>query len=130
MSFDCLFIFASVDSYSLILFLLFFFFWGLKMALRLPASKAAEFAIASIGCGYDLAIDVRLKYCKESRLLDIQDGDDAREIVLPGGITIPNVSKSIKCDKGERMRFRSDVLSFQQVLKSLLLYVHPSKYFG
>ncbi|CAF2071397.1 hypothetical protein Bca4012_087955 [Brassica carinata] len=85
------------------------------MALRLPASKAAEFAIASIGCGYDLAIDVRLKYCKESRLLDIQDGDDTREIVLPGGITIPNVSKSIKCDKGERMRFRSDVLSFQQM---------------
>lgn len=89
------------------------------MALRLPASKAAEFAIGSIGCGYDIAIDVRLKYCKggckESRLLDIQDGDDTREIVLPGGITIPNVSKSIKCDKGERMRFRSDVLSFQQV---------------
>ncbi|CAG7887503.1 unnamed protein product [Brassica rapa] len=85
------------------------------MALRLPASKAAGFAIGSIGCGYDLAIDVRLKYCKESRLLDIQDGDDTREIVLPGGITIPNVSKSIKCDKGERMRFSSDVLSFQQM---------------
>ncbi|KAJ4913056.1 MACPF domain-containing protein [Raphanus sativus] len=85
------------------------------MALRLPASKAAEFAIGSIGCGYDLAIDVRLKYCKESRLLDIQDGEDTREIALPGGITIPNVSKSIKCDKGERMRFRSDVLSFQQM---------------
>ncbi|CAH8382895.1 unnamed protein product [Eruca vesicaria subsp. sativa] len=85
------------------------------MALRLPTSKAAEFAIGSIGCGYDLAIDVRLKYCKESRLLDIQDGEDTREIVLPGGITIPNVSKSIKCDKGERMRFRSDVLSFQQM---------------
>ncbi|CAH2078087.1 unnamed protein product [Thlaspi arvense] len=89
------------------------------MALRLPASKAAEVAIGSIGCGYDLAIDVRLKYCKggskESRLLDIKDGDDSCEIVLPGGISIPNVSKCIKCDKGERMRFRSDVLSFQQM---------------
>lgn len=93
------------------------------MALRLPASKAAEVAIGSIGCGYDLAIDVRLKYCKggskESRLLDIKDGDDSCDIVLPGGISIPNVSKSIKCDKGERMRFSSDVLSFQQVPKKL-----------
>ncbi|CAN6894665.1 hypothetical protein Bca4012_093409 [Brassica carinata] len=89
------------------------------MALRLPASKASEVAIGSIGCGYDLAIDVRLKYCKggskESRLLDIKDGDDSCDIVLPGGISIPNVSKSIKCDKGERMRFSSDVLSFQQM---------------
>ncbi|VVA92543.1 unnamed protein product [Arabis nemorensis] len=89
------------------------------MALRLPASKAAEVAIGSIGCGYDLAIDVRLKYCKggskDSRLLDISDGDGNCEILLPGGISIPNVSKSIKCDKGERMRFRSDVLSFQQM---------------
>uniref|UniRef100_A0A1J3E0H0 MACPF domain-containing protein n=1 Tax=Noccaea caerulescens TaxID=107243 RepID=A0A1J3E0H0_NOCCA len=89
------------------------------MALRLPASKAAEVAIGSIGCGYDLAIDVRLKYCKgaskDSRLLDIKDGDDSCQIVLPGGISIPNVSKSIKCDKGERMRFRSDVLPFQQM---------------
>ncbi|KAG7546347.1 Membrane attack complex component/perforin (MACPF) domain [Arabidopsis suecica] len=89
------------------------------MALRLPASKAAEVAIGSIGCGYDLAIDVRLKYCKggskDSRLLDIKEGDDNCEIVLPGGISIPNVSKSIKCDKGERMRFRSDILPFQQM---------------
>nr|ACD89064.1 At4g24290 [Arabidopsis thaliana] len=89
------------------------------MALRLPASKAAEVAIGSIGCGYDLAIDLRLKYCKggskDSRLLDIKEGDDNCEIVLPGGISIPNVSKSIKCDKGERMRFRSDILPFQQM---------------
>lgn len=35
--------------------------------------------------------------------------------MLPGGILIPNVPKAIKCDKGERTRFRSDVLSFQQM---------------
>ncbi|GLT85764.1 hypothetical protein SLE2022_039420 [Rubroshorea leprosula] len=88
------------------------------MALRLPAPKAAEVAIKSIGCGYDIAIDLRLKYCKgnfkDSRLIEI-DEDGGHEIVLPGGIPIPNVSKSIKCDKGERTRFRSDVLSFQQM---------------
>ncbi|CAN1305846.1 MACPF domain-containing protein At4g24290 [Linum perenne] len=88
------------------------------MALRLPAPKAAEFAIGSIGLGYDIAVDLRLKYRKgdvnDSRLIEI-DEDGGREIVLSGGIVIPNVPKSIKCDKGERTRFRSDVLSFQQM---------------
>ncbi|KAH7575908.1 hypothetical protein JRO89_XS02G0249900 [Xanthoceras sorbifolium] len=88
------------------------------MALKVPARKAAEVAIGSIGCGYDIAKDLRLKYCKgdlgDSRLIEI-DGEGGREIVLPGGISIPNVSKSIKCDKGERTRFRSDIFSFQQM---------------
>lgn len=105
------------------------------MALKVSPLKAAEIAIQSIGLGYDIAIDLRLKYCKrdtgsnnsnDSRLIDI-DEDQGREIVLPGGISIPSVSKSIKCDKGERMRFSSDVLSFQQVcIRSFfyLLFTH------
>ena len=88
------------------------------MALKVSAPEAAKIAIQSIGRGYDISVDLRLKYCKgdlgDSRLIEI-GGDSGREIVLPGGIVIPNVSKSIKCDKGERTRFRSDVLPFQQV---------------
>lgn len=88
------------------------------MALKVSAPKAAEIAIGSIGRGYDISVDLRLKYCKgdskESRLIEI-DEDEGRKIVLPGGICIPKVSKSIKCDKGERTRFKSDALSFQQV---------------
>ncbi|KAL3382304.1 hypothetical protein AABB24_002047 [Solanum stoloniferum] len=88
------------------------------MALKLPAAEAAKVAIQSIGCGYDISLDLRLKYCKShpsnSRLIEI-DENEGREVVLPGGISIPNVSKSIKCDKGEHTRFRSDVLSFQQM---------------
>ncbi|XP_039006536.1 MACPF domain-containing protein At4g24290-like [Hibiscus syriacus] len=91
------------------------------MALKMPAPKAAEIAIGigSIGCGYDIGTDLRLKYCKgnnskDSCLFEI-DEDGGHEIVFPGGISIPNVSKSIKCDKGERTRFRSDILSFQQM---------------
>ncbi|KAJ0525162.1 putative MACPF domain-containing protein CAD1/NSL1 [Helianthus annuus] len=96
------------------------------MALKLPAAEAANVAIQSIGCGYDISLDLRLKYRKgdycsddgnnknqNHRLIEI-DEDEGRDIVLPGGLVIPNVSKSIKCDKGERTRFRSDVLSFQQ----------------
>lgn len=85
------------------------------MALRLPAAEAAKVAIQSIGRGYDISLDLRLKYCKgDSRMIEI-DEDQGREIVLPGGISVADVSKSIKCDKGERTRFRSDVLTFQQV---------------
>lgn len=95
------------------------------MALKAPAREAAKIAIGSIGCGYDISTDLRLKYCKvgwnDSRLIEIDDGV-VHDIVLPGGISIPNVSKSIKCDKGERTRFRSDVLSFQQVTELCVLF--------
>ncbi|XP_077231876.1 MACPF domain-containing protein At4g24290-like [Tasmannia lanceolata] len=86
--------------------------------VSLSPVNAAEAAIQSIGLGYDVSMDLRLMYCKrdstDSRLIDL-DGDQGRDIVLPGGIPIANVPKSITCDKGERMRFRSDVLPFQQM---------------
>lgn len=97
------------------------------MALKLSAAEAAKVAIQSIGCGYDISLDLRLKYCKghpdNSRLIEI-DENESGEVVLPGGISIPNVSKSIKCDKGEHTRFGSDVLSFQQVSLFLLVFGH------
>ncbi|CAL9019609.1 unnamed protein product [Prunus brigantina] len=97
-----------------------------RTSSKKAAAEAAEAAIKSIGLGYDLTVDLKLKYCKrqqsavgvgvDSRLIAIDD-DQVREIAIPGagGLCIPNVPKSIKCDKGERMRFGSDVLSFQQM---------------
>ncbi|KAJ6777196.1 MACPF DOMAIN-CONTAINING PROTEIN CAD1 [Salix koriyanagi] len=82
------------------------------------AKKAAEEAIEAIGLGYDLGFDLRLKYCKKNspRLIVINyDDKQVRDMVIPGGFSLPNVPKSIKCDKGERLRFSSDVLSFQQM---------------
>lgn len=99
------------------------------MAPKYQAHEAAGITIGSIGRGYDISSDIRLKFCKgdsiNSRLIEI-DEDDVREVVLPGGVSIPYVSKSIKCDKGERTRFRSDVLSFQQVNFPLLYSKIPS----
>ncbi|GFP92822.1 macpf domain-containing protein at4g24290 [Phtheirospermum japonicum] len=90
-----------------------------EIALRLRA--AAEEAVQCIGLGYDLTLDLRLKYCKKqqstkdgSRLIAMDD-DQVRDIAVPGGILVQNVPKSINCDKGERMRFSSDVLAFQQM---------------
>ncbi|XP_057986248.1 MACPF domain-containing protein NSL1 isoform X2 [Hevea brasiliensis] len=89
------------------------------MALhRLDPQSAAEKAISVIGFGYDLTRDVRLSACKPgpsgSRLIEF-DPTLTRELVVPGGIVVRNVSTRIKCDKGERTRFRSGVLSFNQM---------------
>ncbi|CAO1947308.1 unnamed protein product [Urochloa humidicola] len=85
--------------------------------------STAEAAIRSIGLGFDVVSDIRIKYCKQRGspdpwLIDLDHGE-VHDIVLPGGLTVAGVTKSIKCDKGERMRFRSDVLSFQQMSEQI-----------
>ncbi|XP_050232040.1 MACPF domain-containing protein NSL1 [Mercurialis annua] len=89
------------------------------MALnRIDPQSAAEKAVSVIGFGYDLTHDLRLSTCKPgpsgSKLIDIDSGI-TRDLVIPGGIVVRNVYSGIKCDKGERTRFRSDVLSFNQM---------------
>ncbi|EEF50828.1 conserved hypothetical protein [Ricinus communis] len=89
------------------------------MALnRFDPQSAAEKAVSVIGFGYDFTTDLRLSSCKPgpsgSRLIDI-DPTLTRDLVFPGGVVVKNVSTAIKCDKGERTRFRSDVLSFNQM---------------
>ncbi|KAK6932601.1 Membrane attack complex component/perforin (MACPF) domain [Dillenia turbinata] len=85
---------------------------------QMNPQSAAEKAVSVIGFGYDLATDLRLTGCKPgpsgSRLIDL-DETLTRDLVLPGGVVVPNVPTSIKCDKGERTRFSSDVLSFNQM---------------
>ncbi|CAH1445241.1 unnamed protein product [Lactuca virosa] len=95
------------------------------MALKLPAAEAANVAIQSIGCGYDISLDLRLNDRKRRylsdvgnnpyrncRLIEIEE-DEGRDIVLPGGLLLLNVPGSIKCDEGEHTRLHSDVLSFR-----------------
>ncbi|KAI3800852.1 hypothetical protein L1987_28951 [Smallanthus sonchifolius] len=80
--------------------------------------SSAEKAVSVIGYGYDLTSDIRLTRCKPgpsgSTLVQL-GGTLTKDLVVPGGVVVPNVSPSIKCDKGERTRFHSDVLSFNQM---------------
>ncbi|KAI4378849.1 hypothetical protein MLD38_016274 [Melastoma candidum] len=84
---------------------------------------AAEAAVRSIGLGYDFALDLRLKYCKRFPIINLSANDDGggggggvHDIRLPGtGFVVTDVPSSIKCDKGDRVRFSSDVLTFQQM---------------
>ena len=82
---------------------------------RMTAQDAAEAAVGAVGCGYDLTGDLRLARAKPAgRLLEV-DAAPARELSLPGGAVVAGVPAGIVADKGERTRFRSDVLSFAQV---------------
>lgn len=98
----------------------------------LNPQSAAEKAVSVIGFGYDLCADIRLSSCKPgpsgSRLIEL-DPTQTRDLVVPGGAVVSNVSTSIKCDKGERTRFRSDVLSFTQVFFFSFFFVFALGFF-
>ncbi|WOK91473.1 MACPF domain-containing protein NSL1 isoform X1 [Canna indica] len=83
-------------------------------------------AVAAIGCGYDLCYDYSFTYVKPgpdgTRLIEL-DGALAHDLVLPGGVVVPNVPKSIKCDRGARTRFRSDVVSFHQMAEQFNQFI-------
>lgn len=97
----------------------------------LTPEAAAEKAVAAIGCGYDLCCDFSFSYVKPgldgSRLIEL-DQTLVHDLVMPGGVVVPNVPKAIKCDRVGRTRYRSDVLSFNQVPNSQR-FITPFWYF-
>jgi hypothetical protein len=86
----------------------------------LDPESAAEKAVSVIGQGYNLCTDIRFSACK-SRLIQIDNtSSHTRDLVFPSGVVVPNVPLSIKSDKGDCTRFRSDVLTFNQVIATFL----------
>ncbi|EXB37835.1 hypothetical protein L484_003128 [Morus notabilis] len=85
-------------------------------------------ALEALGKGFDLSSDFRLKFakglgesCGGGRLV-VLDETNKRDIVIPGcggGLAIRGVSEDIRCDKGDRIRFKSDVLEFNQMSELL-----------
>lgn len=84
-------------------------------------------ALECLGKGFDMASDFRLRFAKgiPGGRLVVLDEENKRDILIPGtgGVTIKEVSENIRCDKGDRIRFKSDVLEFNQVLFAFHLYV-------
>ncbi|KAK6122428.1 hypothetical protein DH2020_043819 [Rehmannia glutinosa] len=72
-------------------------------------------ALSSLGKGFDLSSDFRLKYCKGENRLILLNETDTRKLSVPGFGSFENVSVDIKCDKGERTRYQSHVLDFNQM---------------
>lgn len=74
-----------------------------------------EKALSSLGKGFDLTSDFRLKYCKgRSRLVWLNE-TEKQEISVPGFGAFKDVSVDIRCDKGDRTRYQSDILDFSQM---------------
>lgn len=74
-----------------------------------------EKALNSLGKGFDLTSDFRLKFCKGEERLVILNETERRELIVPGFGPVTDVSVDIKCDKGDLTRYQSDILSFTQV---------------
>ncbi|XP_042498247.1 MACPF domain-containing protein At1g14780-like [Macadamia integrifolia] len=94
-------------------------------------------AVQSLGLGFDLTNDFRLKFAKgySGERLVVVDEVNTRDIVIPGGKTIKSVSNDIRCDKGDTVRFKSDVLEFNRMSellnqKSSIQGKVPSGYFN
>lgn len=81
------------------------------------AQRLAKQAIEALGQGFDITNDFRLKFCRK-RLIEL-NSKHVQNILIPGGPLIQNVSRDIKCDKGERMRYTSEVLEFNQMSELL-----------
>lgn len=80
-------------------------------------------ALEALGKGFDLSSDFRLKFAKglegpRGGRLVVLDEINTRDVLIPGsggGLVVQGVSEDIRCDKGDRIRFKSDVLEFNQV---------------
>ncbi|KAL5721890.1 hypothetical protein ACHQM5_005476 [Ranunculus cassubicifolius] len=74
-----------------------------------------EKALSCLGKGFDITSDFRLKYCKgDGRLVTLNEAETSN-LAVPGVGVIEKVSVDIKCDKGDRTRYQSDVLEFNQM---------------
>ncbi|KAK8526137.1 hypothetical protein V6N12_020618 [Hibiscus sabdariffa] len=74
-----------------------------------------ETALNSLGRGFDLTSDFRLKYCKGKERLILLNESQKKEITIPGFGAFKDVSVDVRCDKGDRTRYQSDVLDFNQM---------------
>ncbi|XP_044486780.1 MACPF domain-containing protein At1g14780-like [Mangifera indica] len=82
-----------------------------------------EEAIRALGKGFDFTSDFRVRFAKGSNgvggRLVVIDEVNKRDIVIPPCVTIKGVSEDIRIDKGDRIRFKSDVLEFNQMSELL-----------
>lgn len=68
-----------------------------------------------LGRGFDVTCDFKAKYCKgEERLVFINE-EEKVELFVPGFGSLGKVSTDVKCDKGDRIRYQSDVQEFNKV---------------
>lgn len=89
---------------------------SLKMMIMTTDGGVIDKSIASLGKGFDLTSDFRLKYCKGNKRLVLINEEQKKQLYVPGFGTLRQpISIDIKCDKGDHTRHQSDILDFNQV---------------
>jgi hypothetical protein len=88
-------------------------------------AAAVDKAVRCLGRGVDMAGDLRLKHCKGAGgCLVLRSGEKkaaaAAKVVVPGFGVVADVPADVKCGKGDRIRFKSDVLEFNKVCCCLI----------
>lgn len=81
----------------------------------LTKMEVMEEAMKCLGKGFDLTSDFRLRFTKGGGRLVVVDESNTRDVVVPPSVTFKDVPHDIRVDKGDRIRFKSDVLQFNQV---------------
>ncbi|CAN6201916.1 unnamed protein product [Urochloa humidicola] len=81
---------------------------------------AVEKAVRCLGRGVDMAGDLRLKHCKDAGgCLVLRSREKkaaaAAKVVVPAFGVVADVPADVKCGKGDRIRFKSDVLEFNKM---------------
>ncbi|KAK3128865.1 hypothetical protein QOZ80_6BG0467400 [Eleusine coracana subsp. coracana] len=76
-------------------------------------AAAVEKAVKFLGRGFDMTFDLRLKHCKGAGgSLVVRSGE---KVAVPGFGVIVDLPTDVKCGKGDRIRFKSDVLEFNKM---------------
>ncbi|EPS58282.1 hypothetical protein M569_16533 [Genlisea aurea] len=71
-------------------------------------------SISCLGRGFDFTSDFKLDFLKAEKLIRLNE-TDTRQIHVPGFGSFRGISVDVKCDKGDRTRYRSDILDFNQM---------------
>ncbi|KAG6769642.1 hypothetical protein POTOM_025298 [Populus tomentosa] len=92
---------------------------GEGVSVNAAAMHTAMNAVQALGRGFDVNYDTRLLYCKGvtgSKVVEI-DQEHARDLLLCGGIVLPNVSRDIKNSLIPSGRQSSGVCTFYEMVE-------------
>ncbi|KAL6606963.1 hypothetical protein ACP70R_042616 [Stipagrostis hirtigluma subsp. patula] len=83
------------------------------------ATAAVKKAVRCLGRGIDMTGDLRLKHCKDAGGCLVVRSSEKKAagaaVAVPGVGVVTDVPADVKCGKGDRIRFKSDVLEFNKM---------------
>ncbi|KAG9445029.1 hypothetical protein H6P81_016369 [Aristolochia fimbriata] len=91
----------------------------MDISMKAAGVVVVEKALGCLGRGFDVTGDFRMKFCKGKYRVVSLNEVEKKEMHVPGFGCFPNVSVDVKCDKGDRVRYQTDILDFHQMSRVL-----------